>query len=220
MLTNEQLNLIKFGNPNRQHLLYLEKETYLDSLLNELKSYPPPDNYGQDSSEEILYLINLTNQLSQADEKVISRFILYDNDFEFYIPKIIAEKGLPIDEVNNLIIELHNDILPLLVKLKYHYNRIRPQQLALYKNMPLYVWKTKNADSPSYPSGHCFQAKIYTEVLGNKYPQFYKGLAELARDITYSREYLGVHFPSDTAFANYTADVVLKHPEFAKKYKL
>lgn len=220
MLTNEQLNNIKFGNPSRQHLLYLETENYLDSLLNELKSFPPPDNYGQESSEEILALINMTNQLSAADENVISRFLLYDADFELYIPKIITEKGLPKEEVNELVIEIHKDIMPILLKLKYHYNRIRPQQLALYKDMPLYVWRTKNSDSPSYPSGHCFQSIIYSEVLGNKYPQYYKGLNDLAKDISYSREYLGVHYSSDTKFGIYVAEVVLKHPEFAKKYKL
>lgn len=224
MITNDQLNLLRYGNPNRQHLLYLETESYLDSLLKELSSYPPPDNYGQESSEEILALINFTNQLTEIpppqNEKVVSRFLLYDTDFESYIPKIIIEKGVEQEDVNNLVIDIHKDIMPLLLKLKYNYNRIRPQQLALYKNMPLYVWRTKSSDSPSYPSGHAFQSKIYAEVLGNKYPHLYKGLKELAEDIAYSREYLGVHFPSDTKFGIYAAEVVLKHPEFAKKYKL
>jgi len=161
-----QLNEVTFGNPNRQHLIYLETENYLDSLFPELSSFQPPANESQDSSEEIATFV------------------------------------------------------PLLVKLKYAYNRPRPYQLANYKKMPLFVWRARSADSPSYPSGHCFQSKIYAEVLGNKYPKYYKALNELANDIMYSRQYMGAHYPSDSEFAIYVAEVVMKHPEFAKKYKL
>jgi hypothetical protein len=45
-------------------------------------------------------------------------------------------------------------------------------------------------------------------------------LKELADDISVSRLYMGVHYPSDTEFANYVVDVVLSHPDFRKKYKL
>jgi hypothetical protein len=36
----------------------------------------------------------------------------------------------------------------------------------------------------------------------------------------WSRQYMGAHYPSDNEFALYAAEVVMKHPEFAKKYKL
>jgi hypothetical protein len=219
MLTNDRLNHLKFGNPNRQHLIYLETESYLDSLLKELTSYPFPDNYGQDSSEEILNLIKYTNQLAQ-EEELLKRCILYDNDFEIYIIKVLSEKGIPEEDVKSIVVDIHKDIHPLLLKLKYYYNRPRPQQLALYKQLPLYVWKSRTSDTPAYPSGHCFQSIVYAEVLGSKYPKYYKALAALADDISLSREFMGVHYVSDTKFAQYCAGLVLKHPEFVKKYKL
>jgi len=219
MLSNDQLNNIKFGNPNRQHLAYLETETYLNSLYNELSSVAPPPNYGEESSQEILALIRHTNGLKDNPD-LLSRFLLYDNNFEAYIIKSLAESGLPEDDVKQLVIDIHKDILPLLVRLKYFYNRPRPQQLAFYKGLNLFVWKAVSADSPSYPSGHCFQSKIYAEVIGNRYPKYYKGLMELAEDIKWSRQYLGLHYNSDTEFGMYCAELVLKHPEFVKKYKL
>jgi hypothetical protein len=214
-----QLNDVTFGNPNRQHLIYLQRENFLDSLLPELSSFPPPSNESTDSSEEISILIKYTNHL-QDDEQLLRRFMLYDTDFEGYMIKRLVDEGIPEKDVKDLIVEVHKDIVPILVKLKYAYNRPRPYQLANYKKMPLHVWRAKSADSPSYPSGHCYQSKIYAEILGNVYPKYYKALNELATDIMWSRQYLGVHYPSDSEFSLYVAEVVLKHPEFAKKYKL
>lgn len=214
-----QLNDVTFGNPNRQHLIYLETENYLDSLLTELSSNPPPKNESQESSEEISYLIKYTNDLKD-NEQLLRRFMLYDTDFEAYMIKRLVDEGIPEKDVKDLVVEIHKDIVPLLVKLKYTYNRPRPYQLAYFKKMPLFVWRARTADSPSYPSGHCFQSRIYAEVLGNMYPKYYKALNELASDIMWSRQYLGAHYPSDSEFALYAAEVVLKHPEFAKKYKL
>jgi hypothetical protein len=214
-----QLNEIMFGNPSRQHLIYLETENYLDSLFTELSSFEPPANESQDTSEEIALLINYTNHLKD-DEQLLRRFMMYDVDFENYMIKRLVDEGIPEKDVKETISELHKDIVPILVKLKYAHNRPRPFQLAKYKNMPLYIWRSRSADSPSYPSGHCFQSKIYAEVLGNNYPKYYKALNELANDIMWSRQYMGAHYPSDSEFALYAAEVVMKHPEFAKKYKL
>lgn len=214
-----QLKELAFGNPSRHHLIYLETENYLDSLIPELSSYPFPANDSEDSSKEILDIIKYTQYLKD-DEQLLRRFNLYDTEFEGYIIKRLVDAGMPEKEVTDTIVEIHKDIVPLLVKVKYIYNRPRPQQLAFYKKMPLHVWRSRNADSPAYPSGHTFQAKVYAEVLGNTYPQFYKALHELATDISYSRQYMGAHYPSDCEFALYMADIVIKHPEFAKKYKL
>jgi len=214
-----QLNELVFGNPNQYHLIYLEKQNYLDSLINELSNHPFLANDSEQSTQEIAELIKFTGHLKN-DEQLLRRFTLYDSDFEKYMMKRLIDAGLPEKEIKETVNSLHEDILPLLVKLKYIYNRPRPYQLAFYKKMPLHIWRLKNADSPAYPSGHCFQSRIYAEVLGNMYPQYYKALHELANDISWSRQYLGAHFPSDSEFAVYAADIVMKHPEFVKKYKL
>lgn len=214
-----QLNEIKFGNPNRQHVIYLNTENYLDSLISELSSYPPPENESDVATNEINTLIGYTNHLAK-DEALKIRFELYDTDYENYIIERLKNSGIPEKDVTDLVVELHKDIAPLLVKMKYFYNRVRPYQLAGLKQMSLYPFRARSADSPSYPSGHCFQSKVYAEVLGNRYPKYYKAFQELAVDIMWSRQYMGAHFPSDSEFATYMADIVVKHPDFRKKYKL
>jgi hypothetical protein len=212
---------LSFGNPNREYLSYLQSETYLDSLLEELKNYPPKAYDSAEVQEEINNLVQMSSNFSSADNAVKERFFQYDIEPKEYIASLISNAGgIPKAEVRSIIDEVNADITPLLYKLKYSYQRIRPYQLAFYYNLPLYPSNSCSANSPSYPSGHSFQAKIICEVLGNKYPQFYKSLQQLAEDISVSRLYLGLHYESDAEFGKYCADVVLNHPDFKRKYKL
>jgi hypothetical protein len=214
-----QVNELRFGNPNRSHLVYLKTENYLDSLIPELSSYPPPANDSEQAYQEIHQLIEYTSFV-EKDEQLRRRYELYDGNFENYIIERLVNAGADKEQVEKIVREIHDDIIPLIVKLKFNYNRPRPYQLSFFKGLKLYPFKSASADSPAYPSGHAYQAKIYAEVLGSIYPKFYKALNDLANDIAWSRLYLGVHYPTDTEFALYTAEVVLKHPEFRKKYKL
>ena len=50
---------LSFGNPNREYLSYLQSETYLDSLLEELKNYPPKAYDSPEVQEEINNLKDL-----------------------------------------------------------------------------------------------------------------------------------------------------------------
>jgi len=212
------INLV-FGNPNREFLSTLGEENYLDSLLPELKNYPPPSYDSSDQEQEVNELVEMCNSL-QSDENTEQRYLYYDTDFDKYIIGIMSNAGISKTEVEEILNSLKAETAPLMMKLKYHYQRIRPLQLSLYFNLPLYPYISKTAQTPSYPSGHAYQAKIYCEVLGNRYPQYYQSLQKLAEDIAISRMYLGVHYRSDIEFAKYCADLVVNHPDFKIKYKL
>jgi hypothetical protein len=209
---------LAFGNPNREFLKILKEENYLDSLLTELKNYPHPAYDSPQQEQEIAQLVSVADV--QLDPKTEERFMYYDTDFEKYIVNVLVNSGVSKSEVEDIISQIRKDITPLLYKLKYHYQRIRPLQLALYFNSPLYPYLSKTAVTPSYPSGHCFESKVYCEVLGNRYPKFYQSLQQLTEDISVSRMYMGLHYQSDIEFAKYCADLVMNHPDFKKKFKL
>lgn len=213
------INELQYGNPDRKNFYYLNTATYLDTLLPELQSLPFPANDSEETKAELQELVNTTNQLAD-NEELAMRFDLYDTSFEKYMAESLAQSGVPLGDVDVLLQSIKNDIKPLLVKLKYHYQRVRPYQLSKMLGMELISYKSTAADSPSYPSGHAFQSRVYAEVLGNRYPQFHKALHDLATDIMWSRIYMGVHYMSDCQFADYAASVVCNHPEFRKKYKL
>jgi hypothetical protein len=211
--------MLTYGNPSRNLLPYLKTDSYLDSLLGELASYPFPNNNGQDVIDEINQLINYTNTLS-SDESFQKRYKIYDTNFEGYIINVLSNVGIDRQEVSDTMKQIHDDIVPLIVKLKYHYQRVRPYQLSHILSMRLYPFQSETANSPSYPSGHSIQAKLYADVLGNKYPKYYKQLQALSDDIAESRLAMGLHYPSDILFGEYVCEVVLNHPEFKKKYRL
>ena len=211
--------MLTYGNPNRALLHYTKTESFLDSLLSELYSYPYPDNNSQETIDELNQLIGLTNSIADNTE-MQQRNNIYDVHYQDYIINVLSNTGIPKEEIGILMDSIDADIKPILVKLKYYYQRIRPNQLAHMLQMNLYPFDSKTADTPAYPSGHTFQSKIFCAVLGNKYPKYYKQLMALAQDCSDSRMYMGVHYASDCAFASYAADCVLDHPEFKKKYKL
>ena len=210
---------LAFGNPNREFLKLLKEENYLDSLLTELKNYPPPAYDSPEQEQELSQLVSISEQV-QLDPKTEERFMYYDTDFDKYIVNVLVNAGISKSEVEDIISQIREDITPLLFKLKYNYQRIRPLQLAFYFNSPLYPYLSKTSGTPSYPSGHCFQSKVYCEVLGNRYPKFYQSLQQLTEDISVSRMYMGLHYQSDIEFAKYCADLVINHPDFKKKFKL
>ena len=211
--------MFTYGNPSRNLLPYLKTDSYLDSLLGELASYPFPSNDGQDVIDEINQLINYTNTLD-SDEVLQKRYKLYDTNFEGYFINVLANVGIDRQEVTDTIKQIHDDVVPFLIKLKYHFQRLRPYQLSHNLNMRLYVFESVTANTPSYPSGHTVQSKLYADVLGNKYPRYYRQLQGLAADIAESRLSMGLHYPSDVLFSEYVAEVCLNHPEFKKKYRL
>jgi len=211
--------MLSYGNPSRNILPYLKTESYLDNLLGELASYPFPNNNGQDVIDEINQLINYTNTLS-SDEILQKRYKIYDENLEGYFIDVMSNAGADRDDVTNTINEIHKDIYPFIIKLKYHYQRVRPIQLSHILSMRMYPFDSVTAITPSYPSGHSIQSKVYAVVLGNKYPKFYNKLQELAADIYQSRLAMGIHYQSDCLFGEYVTELILKHPEFKKKYKI
>lgn len=208
---------LSFGNPTKDLVGYLKKESYLDSLLPEIKSYIPPANNSNDVVTELQEMILLVDSLDDNSKK---KYLYYDSNFTDHIVKSLEKIGIAKQETIELIKEVREDTMPILVKAKYHFQRIRPGQLAFYYNVPLYPYPSCFANTPSYPSGHTFQARIYAIVLGNKYPKLFKPLIQLADDIGMSRVSLGLHYKSDVNFANYMADIVAGHSEFMRKYKL
>jgi hypothetical protein len=209
---------LSYGNPNREYIPFLNQESYLDSLLKELQNYPYTPYDSPDSEKELLHLLELSTL--QISEDRVKRFLFYDDNFMKFITDYLVEQGIERGELEKTVNDINQDSLPLLLKLKFWYQRVRPYQLAHLYNVGIYPPISFSACSPSYPSGHVFQSKLICEVLGNYYPKYYKTLQHIQQDIDFSRLYLGFHYKSDNDFGNYCADLVLAHPEFKKKYKL
>lgn len=209
------LDEIIYGNPTDDFLPYLRKGGS-DYIFEDLKDYPYPSNSSEAAKDEIRALIEYQNLPEQQNEELVGRYIEYDKNlieiFKNYCKNKIGEN------MDSQIDEIIEDTKFLVVKLKFHYQRIRPYQLAGQYKAKLFPFKSLAAVNPSYPSGHTFQARVLTEFIGNKFPEHYGTLSNLTHDVATSRLFLGLHYPSDNDFAHICAKKLIQSKEFTSKY--
>lgn len=209
------LDKITYGNPTDKYLEFLKKGPY-DSLLEPLMHYPFPSNSCEATKDELRELMNYQNSPENKNEKLVKRYMLYDQDLILLFKKYAKEKiG---QEMDDLIDDCIKDIKPILTKVKFKFQRPRPYQLAEYYKIRLFPYCSRATLTPSYPSGHTFQAVVLTELIGNKYPEHYEYLSNLTQDIATSRVFLGLHYPTDNDFAYICAKAVTTSKEFNSKY--
>lgn len=91
---------------------------------------------------------------------------------------------------------------PIIHYLKIIYNRPRPFQTAGAWGIPLYpLIESKNAGTPSYPSGHVLLALFFRHTYMKRHPELSKELMWFVLDVKKTREEIGVHYPSDGLFS-------------------
>lgn len=214
-----EFNDLTYGNPTVQDLTYIQGECLMDGLFETLKTtlaYPNNDSeLVKDELEEIMDCLATMSQ--PENQNYLKRYQSYDRNLIQALTTIFKQRGIDAEE---LIKDIVKDVQGLIYKLKFYYQRPRPRQIAQYYKLKLFPYKSFSAHTPSFPSGHCLQAMVILNVIGNKYPTEYPFCKELIEDITYSRVYLGHHFPSDNEGSREIARQILKHPEFTKKYDI
>jgi len=213
------LDEITFGNPNKEQLEYIKKTNYLDVLFEELSTYTFPKNSSDATKEELNHIVDCLKEI-EGNEEYLKRYKTYDAHLKKYFTDGIFKGHENETEIKQLVDSVMEDIKPLLIKLKYHFQRPRPNQLAEYYKLKLFPYQSISADSPSFPSGHAYQGRILTEVIGNLYPQTYSFMERVFNDVSYSRVFMGLHYQSDVDVAIFCADKVLSNKVFKEKYKL
>ncbi len=213
------LDLIPYGTPTIDQLTIMEKQTYLDSLFSELSKYGYPKNSSDATREELNYLSGCVKKLKE-DSDWKHRYDIYDKHLIRYFKEALSKDKEVLDEITHIVDSIVDDATPLLMKLKYSFNRPRPRQLAAAHKLKLFPHESYSDNSPSFPSGHVFISKILCEVIGNRFPESYGDLQKLLDDVINSRIYMGLHYQSDIDVALMCAEQVLKHKEFMLKYRL
>jgi len=216
------LDLITYGNPTQEQIQYINTESYLDYLLKELSSYTFPKNSSEATKEELNDIVEFLKVLDSQENKdqYLPRYRSLDANLGRFFKQGLIKSGKDENEITTLVDSILTDTKPLLFKLKFYFQRPRPFQLAEYYKLKLFPYNSHSDKSPSFPSGHAFEGRILTEVIGNRYPSLYAFMDTLFQDICYSRVYLGLHYQSDIDVGIFCADKVLESKEFKMKYKL
>jgi len=213
------LDSITYGNPTQEQVQDLKREGLVDELYQELVTYTFPVNTSEATKEELNQIVDYIN-LVKDKEGYLKRYKAYDRNLRRSFSEFIFKDTDNKDEAMGKVESIIQDTKPLLLKLKYHFNRPRPYQLAQYYKLKLFPFESHSADSPSFPSGHAFMGRLITQVIGNNYPQIYALMDKIFMDICYSRVYMGLHYQSDIDVGIFCADKVLQLPIFKEKYNL
>ena len=219
------------GLSPKNALKLLLKPSYLFMPVSEFKLPDFPANSSAQTKAEIEFLLKLQATARSEDkvkESLAFANVYYDvfvkptdstyNRFQknlFHIgrqlPYFNPEK-LPITA--KLMTNIWSDCTYYFWALKFQYNRTRPYMLdSRIKNL-------NNTNFQAYPSGHAsasyVAAYIYQELVPEQTNLFVKN----AYDMAYSREIIGVHYPSDSEagriFARQFVNYLLENPVFTK----
>lgn len=213
------LDSITWGNPLQKHLPYLEEgKSPLEKLIPQLIKFTFPKNSSKGVREELNQLVDYVDEIKKHPE-TLKRYQAYDSSLTKIFAQVIIEQNLG-EKGAELVDQLLDDSIPLILKLKFYFQRPRPYQLAEYYKLKLFPFQSKSDNSPSYPSGHALQARLICQVLGNHFPEKFDFFENLSKDIEYSRIYLGVHYPSDIDYSLYIVETIMRDRDFKAKYQL
>ena len=151
-------------------------------------SSPPPANHSEAVRMELNYLSTIRkNRAFVEDADNITQYFL-----DFFEDK-------PANFPERTVESLLKKTRPTILKLKYHYNRPRPLQLAKVVGKKINNGvKLDSMKTPSYPSGHSIQGYLIGSYLAHKNPKAKSAFMKAAKDISYSRNVARAHYKSDS----------------------
>lgn len=212
------INDIAFGNPTFAQRQLIAKTSYLDKLFDQMVGTPIPFNNSDITKGELNQLVErLTDIIDPLNEEHFQRYLYADQNLSQFLVNNIKSKNLNLIE---LITQISEDINPLIMKLKFRYNRPRPAQLAHYYKLNLFPCNLSKIDTPSFPSRTIVLSNLVCEIAGNRVPALYDSIQNIKEFIITSRSYLGVNYVTDIEFSNQITEAILTDSDFTKKYKI
>ncbi len=214
----KEMDKIHFPDKKYQLLIRLFNPAYMTRAQIHDLAYQmkPPANSSEQTQAELDFLLQLQNTRTPEQEKLALDWnkIVYvpiigmngNDDLFFEGQQVLGSectaKNYPATKklLNNIMKEMR--IMEFTAK--NHFLRARPRQLSK-ELKPLVKMNTS-----SFASGHTLwaylQAYIWAELIPDKRTSF----LDLAYEIGYSREILGVHYPSDEEAARRLAHQILE----------
>jgi hypothetical protein len=156
----------------------------------------PQANTSKRTLMELKYLSDLTRNLNIKQKNLIKTV---DEEPLDLFTQILRKNNLSFDKSD--FDKVWSIARPVIMNLKYQYNRPRPDQLASFFGIGINVTETKTHQTPAYPSGHTSYAAFAAYLLSDMYPEYSHQFFSQVGVAGYARCLQGVHYPSDNEAA-------------------
>ena len=99
------------------------------------------------------------------------------------------------------VIKTHIDDASIFTrKLKLHYNRPRPYQIAEFYGIDLNGTELESMKTPAYPSGHAIQGYLIADIMSKHDSSNAEVYQKIGENIAQSRVTGKAHYPSDKEY--------------------
>ena len=175
-----------------------------NGVLKKLESQLPPDE--QATLEELNTLKSI--MCSVTPEQIRFALNAEVDESSMYQKLIINELNVHVP--NDFTSKILDQVEPILMYLKKHFNRARPEQFASANNIPFQVSITHTALHPAYPSGHALDSFVMEHVMKKLAPSKIQQIENFCRQMRESRLNVGLHYSSDNEISKRLANEIIQ----------
>ncbi len=223
-----KIDNISFGNPSQKCLELINKTALAEDELIPLLDKRP---YNKEGHYKIIRELEYVTKAikNNTNKEKINEYISFDTEPLDKVFSEFCEKN-KLQYEKEQFAEIISDFMPLVAKLKYYYNRPRPNTLAnifLVNNKRIELYPLVTSSSPSYPSSKTLISYLITKIIffknnitreksvdkekAEQVGSFYNKVCE-------SSIFLGTHYPTDLKFSILAAKIITENKKFIGKY--
>ncbi len=209
------LKKLKYGEPTKNHLEKMKSNSGLvDTNFELINISKPPENDSRKSRSEVFHIKRALDANDYKTRRIIDQA---DSDPVGIFVSFAKRNNLRYDE--DYLRDVSSNLRPIVLKMKYYFNRPRPYQLANALGIEFNPIEKKSASTPSYPSGHSAQAYVISNILSKANPGFERELENIADKISLTRFQAGVHYLSDIYAGKELANILDKDILGVEEYR-
>ena len=152
----------------------------------------PPENTSDFTIQELVQISKMTENLTSNEMDLVK---MVDDNPSHVFSKLIKEHGLK--DHSEEFKRTWAITKPIIMNLKWKFNRPRPHQLGEAYGIKIKVIQTGTHNTPAYPSGHSAWAAMMGYILAEHYPEHSSEIFDKIDLAGKARVLQGVHYPSD-----------------------
>lgn len=168
----------------------------------------PPQNNSDTTISELKDISRHTTRLSKSNTILVYNI---DKNANFLLYSFLEKNNIKFsfDYFNSM----YRVIRPILLNIKYFYNRPRPYDLGPVFDIPIKVLHTETHHTPAYPSGHTVYTSLACDIIKKQYDssKIHKALDSIVQTTAECRMMQGVHYSSDNEASIKLTNLIYNH---------